>query len=134
MVRKVCPPVVTQACICRPGCRLPMYTPQAPGGGALYLRISASDTKISWCPQLLQQKASRRDAADECTVGGVKGMVVKGRKSKLGLPHPGELQNVKSPLRYAFRSAAAVSKGPCSIAAQLRNVCPAPKTVGDCTN
>jgi hypothetical protein len=63
---------------------------------------------------------SQETAALECTVGGVKGMVVKGRKSKLGLPHPGELQNTRSPARYAFRSAAAVSKGPCAAAPQLR--------------
>lgn len=52
-------------------------------------------------------------------MGGVKGMVVKGRKSKLGLPHPGELQKTRVPLRYAFSSAAAVSKGPCGAATQL---------------
>lgn len=62
---------------------------------------------------------AQHNAAVECTVGGVKGMVVKGRKSKLGLPHPGELQNTRSPARYAFRSAAAVSKGPCAAATQL---------------
>lgn len=48
----------------------------------------------------------------EVTVRGVKGMVVKGRKSKLRLPQPGELQNFRLPARYAASSAAPVSKGP----------------------